>query len=54
MTPTTKDIELLNSLYEGRKAYHGELHDHAKTGGKINIKIFNTPIIFLPKIKILI
>lgn len=33
MTPTTKDIELLNSLYEGRKAYHGELHDHAKTGG---------------------
>lgn len=28
-----KDQAHLEALYEGRKAYQGELHDHAKTGG---------------------
>jgi len=27
------EILHLNELYKGRKAYHGELHDHAATGG---------------------
>jgi len=30
---TQQDIDHLESLYAGRKPYHGELHDHAKTGG---------------------
>ena len=33
MTATQTDIQHLNSLYDGRKALHGELHDHADTGG---------------------
>ena len=33
MIAVQNDIELLESLYIGRKAYHGELHDHANTGG---------------------
>lgn len=28
-----QDLKLLNSIYEGRTVYQGELHDHAKTGG---------------------
>ena len=31
---TAQDIQQLESLYVGRKAYHGELHDHAATGGR--------------------
>ena len=27
------DIALLDNAYAGRVAYHGELHDHASTGG---------------------
>lgn len=30
---TEQDLTLLNNLYDGRKLYQGELHDHAKTGG---------------------
>lgn len=33
MTATQKDILHLDSLYAGRKVFHGELHDHADTGG---------------------
>ena len=33
MNATDQDILHLESLYQGRKAYHGELHDHAATGG---------------------
>ncbi|MBO4939714.1 MAG: hypothetical protein J6D30_01615 [Clostridia bacterium] len=28
-----QDVKHLQDLYEGRKAYHGEMHDHAATGG---------------------
>ncbi len=28
-----KELELLNELYNNRVVYHGEMHDHAKTGG---------------------
>lgn len=34
MIATEKDIQQLNSLYEGCKVYQGELHDHARTGGR--------------------
>ena len=27
------DIDFLNKAYEGRQVYHGEMHDHANTGG---------------------
>ena len=30
---TEEDMALLESLYGGRTAFHGELHDHADTGG---------------------
>ena len=30
---TSADTAKLNSLYAGRTAYHGEMHDHADTGG---------------------
>ena len=33
MKAAERDITWLNELYQGRKAYHGELHDHAATGG---------------------
>ncbi len=29
----SEDIVHLESLYDGRNAYHGELHDHSNTGG---------------------
>ena len=33
MIATKQDIEFLEELYQGRKPYHGELHDHAASGG---------------------
>ena len=33
MKATEKDIQHLDSLYEGRRAFHGDLHNHAATGG---------------------
>lgn len=33
MTAVNKNIAHLNALYEGRHPYHGEMHDHADTGG---------------------
>lgn len=33
MKATEKEIKHIDSLYEGRRAFHGELHDHAATGG---------------------
>ena len=30
---TSSDVSTLDALYAGREAYHGELHDHANTGG---------------------
>ncbi|MBQ8551892.1 MAG: hypothetical protein IJ428_03655 [Clostridia bacterium] len=33
MRATEKDIAFLDGLYSGRRAFFGELHDHAKTGG---------------------
>ncbi len=33
MIATEEDIRHLESLYEGRVPFHGELHDHADTGG---------------------
>ena len=33
MTATEQDLLLLEKHYGGRKAFHGELHDHAATGG---------------------
>ena len=33
MKATERDIKNIDSLYEGRRAFHGELHDHAATGG---------------------
>ena len=33
MKATERDVAHLNSLYINRRAYHGELHDHAATGG---------------------
>ena len=33
MKATDKDIAYLEGLYDGRRAFFGELHDHAKTGG---------------------
>lgn len=33
MKATQKEISQLEKLYEGRVAFHGELHDHANTGG---------------------
>lgn len=33
MKAEQKDIQLLETVYEGMKAYHGELHDHGSTGG---------------------
>ena len=32
-TASEADIAQLEKLYEGRQPYHGELHDHADTGG---------------------
>ena len=32
-TASEADINQLEKLYEGRQPYHGELHDHADTGG---------------------
>ncbi|MBO5306185.1 MAG: hypothetical protein J6B12_05425 [Clostridia bacterium] len=34
MKATEKDIEHINALYDGRRAFHGDLHNHAATGGK--------------------
>ena len=33
VTATEADIAKLEGLYSGRVAYHGDLHDHANTGG---------------------
>ena len=33
MIATNNDVARLEALYEGRKAYHGELHDHSASGG---------------------
>lgn len=33
ITASQADIAKLDALYAGREAYHGELHDHANTGG---------------------
>ncbi|MBQ8340212.1 MAG: hypothetical protein IJY16_07195 [Clostridia bacterium] len=33
MYATDKDMAHLEALYEGRRAFHGELHDHAASGG---------------------
>lgn len=33
VTATDEDIAQLEEVYTGRQAYHGELHDHADTGG---------------------
>lgn len=33
MQATSFDIEKLESLYANRRVFHGELHDHANTGG---------------------
>ena len=30
---TEKELTTLNELYGGRNVYHGEMHDHASTGG---------------------
>ena len=30
---TEKDLQRLNDLYNDRVVYHGEMHDHACTGG---------------------
>lgn len=35
-TATEADIALLNSLYKGRDAYHGNLHDHSDSGDPEN------------------
>lgn len=34
MNATAQDITLLEQLYSGRSPYHGQLHDHAATGGR--------------------
>ena len=34
-----KDIKLLESLYAGRTAYYGELHDHSASGGTSDGKL---------------
>ena len=39
MKAAQKDIALLEALYEGRKPYFGELHDHAATGGTSDGKL---------------
>ena len=33
MYATEKEIAHLAALYEGRRAFYGELHDHAASGG---------------------
>lgn len=33
MKASEKDIALLNAVYKERRAFHGEMHDHASTGG---------------------
>ena len=33
MYATDKEISHLEALYEGRRAFYGELHDHGATGG---------------------
>ena len=33
MIATNNDTAKLEALYEGRKVYHGELHDHSASGG---------------------
>ena len=33
MIATQTEKQLLDQLYDGRRAFHGELHDHANTGG---------------------
>jgi DNA repair exonuclease SbcCD ATPase subunit len=34
MYATAQDISLLERLYKDRNPYHGQLHDHASTGGR--------------------
>lgn len=34
MKATSQDISLLEKLYKDRAPYHGQLHDHASTGGR--------------------
>lgn len=34
MNTTAQDIALLEQRYKGRVPYHGQLHDHASTGGR--------------------
>ena len=36
---TSTDIAKLNSLYADRTAYHGEMHDHSKSGGTADGKV---------------
>ena len=33
MKATQKDIELISAAYDGRTVFHGDLHNHADTGG---------------------
>lgn len=33
MTATTQDVNRLSEVYSGRFPFHGEMHDHAATGG---------------------
>ena len=33
MNITEQDIKHLDSLYQNRRAFHGELHDHSASGG---------------------
>jgi hypothetical protein len=34
MKATEREIQLLNSLYDGRRVFHGELHDHSASGAR--------------------
>ena len=39
MNATNQDIQKLEELYRGRTPYHGELHDHAASGGTSDGKV---------------
>ncbi|MBO5867775.1 MAG: hypothetical protein J6Q54_02565, partial [Oscillospiraceae bacterium] len=38
-TATEADIAQLNALYEGRTAFHGDLHNHSNSGGRSDGKV---------------
>ena len=46
-TATDADIALLDSLYKGRTAYFGDMHNHSNSGGRSDGK---TPLILWPQI----